>query len=47
VTPAQPEGNASSVAGRVGTLVPRVARMKSWTSGPCVAWVELLALHGA
>jgi hypothetical protein len=42
VAPTQLEGNTSGVVGRVGTPVLRVARLVSWTSGPCVARVELV-----
>jgi hypothetical protein len=47
VAPAQPEGDVISAAGRAGMSEPWVARLKSWMPGPCVAWVESRAPHGA
>jgi hypothetical protein len=37
VAPAQPEGDVRSA----GTSELREVRAKSWTLGPCMAWVEL------
>jgi hypothetical protein len=36
----------SSDAGRAGMPVPCVARLESWTLGPCVAWVVSWAPRG-
>jgi hypothetical protein len=47
VAPAQPEGDASSAAGRATTSVPRVVRPELWTSELRVARVESWAPIGA